>query len=51
MLVLVQYKNNAMENYKIICIDNNIIFLNEKLHNLRKLNKNCENIFYRIIRL
>ena len=50
MYAIVKYNDCIMEKYKIIYTHNNITIINEKLHELRKLNKD-ENIFYRIVKM
>lgn len=52
MYGIVCYTNNTMENYKIICMSNDLHLLNIRLQNLRKLNYySNDKPIYRIIKM
>ena len=52
MFGIVRYTDNTMEDYKIICMSNDLRLLDIRLQNLRKLNYySNDKPIYRIIKI
>ena len=52
MFGIVRYTDNTMEDYKIICMSNDLRLLDIRLQNLRKLNYySNDKPIYRIIKM
>lgn len=52
MFGIVRYTDNTIENYKVICMSNDLHLLDIRLQNLRKLNYySNDKPIYRIIKM